>query len=789
MLKNYLAIALRQFRQQKGYASLNVVGLAVGLAGAFFILLWMQDELRYDRFHEAAEELFSVRRHVTFSNGETTSPTSITYPAAAAMEASVPEIEHAEMTTYRETIVLGRDGQAFREDGRWAEPAFLEMFTFPLLAGDRTTALDAPDGIVLSERLAGLLFPGEAPSDVLGQTVRVDDRADFRVTGVAAPIPEHSSVQFEWLLPFADYYEDNPWLDHWGNSGSLLYVRLRDGADPATAEEKLAGIVMENFEGATPTRLSLHPATDWRLRDTFENGQQVGGRITYVRIFGVVALLLVLIACVNFMNLTTARSVQRAREIGVRKSLGASRGRLVGQFLSEAVLTAFAALGLALAAVVAGLPAFNEVAGKALTLGSVPAPMWALFVAVAVGAGLLAGSYPALVLSGYQPARVLRGGGSARGGAGLRRALVVAQFAASILLIAGTFVVSGQLRYIQSKHLGLDRGNVVSFALEGEAADRFDAFKQALLDAPGVAAVTAASDSPLNVGSATTDPVWDGKDPESEVLFHVVLSAFDFTETMQMEFAAGRAHAPSVATDSANFVVNEAAVATMGMENPVGESLAMWGRDGVIVGVVQDFHMKSLYDPIEPTVILLEPPEGELDVVLARLEPGRTAEGLAALKATSAAFNPGAPFAYEFLDEQFGEMYEAEQRIATLSNVFAAIAAFVACLGLLGLAAHAAERRRKEIGVRKVLGASVAGVVALLSRDFLALVLAACALALPLAWLGAERWLSAFAFRLDLGPLPFLAAAAGALVLAALTVGVQAYRAATTDPVQALRYE
>ena len=789
MLTSYLKTALRFFRRQKGYATLNVVGLAVGLACAFFILLWVQDERRVDRFHDDVEQLYVVKRHMKFTNGDIVTAQSVTVPAAAELEAGFPEIEHAELVSFRREIVIAQGDHASREEGIWADSAFFDIFSFPLLAGDPATALAAPDGIVLSERLAEVFFPGERHDDVIGQTVRVDDRADFRVTGVAAEAPDYSTLQFDWVIPFAEFRARNAWVEHWGNSGNKIFIRLRDGADHRAVSAKIRTLIGDNFEDSTPTDLFLQPFGDQYLYNKFDNGQQVGGRIEYVRIFSVVALFLVLIACINFMNLATARAGQRAREIGVRKSLGASRGRLVGQFLSEAVLTAIGAFALAALTVTVLLPAFNEVAGKAVSLAALGAGTWALFFAIAIGAGLLAGSYPALVLSGFDPARVLRGGDAPQGGVGLRKFLVVAQFAASILLIVGTFVVSGQLDYIQSKNLGLDRDNVIAFNLEESARERFSTFQQSLRDRPGIEGVSAASSLPFSIGNSTTDPVWEGKDPDSETLFHALQTHYGFTETMRMELVAGRTFSPAFGADSVNFVVNETAARVMGMDAPVGEALSMWGRDGQIVGVVKDFHMASLYEPIEPTIILLEPEADNLWLVTARLSAGQTSEGLASVQEAFATFNPGVPFDYEFLDAQFGEMYESEQRIATLANVFAVVAAFIACLGLLGLAAYAAQRRRKEIGVRKVLGASVTNVVGLLSRDFLTLVLVACALTLPLAYLGAERWLSDFAFRADLGAGPFVLAGSAALVLAALTVGVQAYRAASADPVQSLRSE
>ncbi|MEO0741132.1 MAG: ABC transporter permease [Bacteroidota bacterium] len=788
MLQNYLLTALRFFRRQKGYTLLNVLGLAVGLLGAFLILLWVQDELRHDRFHEDGDRLYMAMRHVSYSNGTVETARAITYPAAAVLEAEYPEVEDAEMVTFPNEIVLSHEGRAFRERGYWAEEAFFEIFTFPLVAGDPATALDAPDGIVISERLAQSLFETNDFEAVLGRTVRVDDRHDARVTGVAAPVPSYSRLDFDWVLPFEEYYARNTWMDHWGNSGARLFVRLADGADLATVNDKVRGLIMENAD-FTGVDLFLYPFGDYHLHGTFEDGMQAGGRIEYVRAFGVVAFFLVLIACINFMNLATARAAQRAREISVRKTLGATRSGLAAQFLGEAVLVALVAAALALVALVSLLPVFGEVAGKTFTLGALGPGMWMLFASVAVASGLLAGSYPALVLSRYSPAGVLRGSGGVASGGLLRKVLVVSQFAASILLIVGTLVVYRQIDYIQTKNLGLDRDNVVMMTLEGGARDQYDAFRQALLAQPGVETVTSTNQNPLSVGNSTSDPTWEGKDPEAQLNFFVIQANYDFIETMRMEVVSGRSFSRAFGADTTNFVVNEAMARLMETDDPVGEGLAFWGYEGEIVGMVEDFHMTSLYAPIEPTIMLLDANLEQGRMLAVRLAPGQTAEALAGLERTFAEFSPGVPFDYAFLDERFGRMYESERRIGTLANLFALVAAFVASLGLFGLAAYAAERRRKEVGVRKVLGASVPGVVALLSREFVALVVVACGVAFPLAYLGAERWLGGFAYRADLGVAPFLLAGTSALLLATLTVGIQAWRAATADPVKSLRYE
>lgn len=785
MWKNYLLVALRTLQKQKGYAAINVTGLAAGLACGLFVLLFVQDELRFDRFHADGDRLFRVLQQTTFEEGLVETGSAIPKPLADVLERDYPEVEHVVLTTWPQELLVSDGERTTREEGYHVGPAFFEAFSFPLIAGDARTALDAPDGVVITRALAERRFgPDWERRGVLGQALRIDNRRDFRVTGVAEDPPPHSTFQFAFVLPIQDFIVRNEWVEHWGNNGLRLYARLADGTDAAALGAKIRGLVHANHPDADAAVL-LQPFGDQHLYGEFVEGVP-GGRIEHVRLFGVVAVLVLLIAGVNFTNLATARAATRAREVGVRKAVGATRWSLARQFLTESVLVALAAVPLAALAVVAGLPAFNALAGKSLTPDALTANL-PLLVALGAGVGLVAGVYPALVLSAYGAAGVLRGRVQGPGGAGLRKGLVVFQFAASILLLIGTATVHQQMAYVRSKDLGLDREGIVTMTLEGAARERFDAFREELLRQPGVTAVTAADQSPLNVMSATTDPTWPGKDAESQPSFTILDVGHDFAETMGMELVSGRAFSRVFGADTVNFIVNERAAEAMGMADPVGQRLAFWEREGEVVGVVRDFHMTSLRAPIEPTILRLN--TAAADVLFVRTATGRVADALAGLRAVQARFNPGLPLDYAFLDESFEEAYESERRLGALSDAFAGLTAFIACLGLFGLAAFTATRRTKEVGIRKVLGATASSVVALLSRDFLALVLVGFVVAAPLGYLAMERWLEGFAYRVEMSPLVFLGAGGTALFLAALSVSVQALRAASTDPVKALRYE
>ena len=786
MFKSYLKTAFRSFRRQKAYSFINMFGLSVGLACSFLIVLWVQDEVSYDRFHEEGDQLYWMMRHY-HSDDQIYTWRAIPMPLAQVLEDDYPEITHAVLMTWQEEILLTAGEQTFRENGRHAGPAFFEVFSFPLLQGDPATALDDPNTIVISESLAKKYFGPDGHAEALGQTIRIDNRLDATVTGVFEDIPHTSTLQVDFVIPVEEYIQRNSWTSHWGNNGLRMIVRLEENADAAQISAKVENVIRDHHE-SSDSYLFLHPYTDTHLHSDFEDGQLVGGRIEYVRMFGIVALFILLIASINFMNLSTARSARRAREIGVRKAVGATRRTLVGQFIGESVLTALLALALALALVLAALPAFNALTNKHIAIDFLDPASWLTFVGLAVLTGLLAGSYPAFYLSSFNVIGVLRGAVARRRGAiGVRKGLVIFQFAMSMLLIIGTLTVYTQIDYIRSTNLGMDRENLVILGLEGSIEEQYDAFKQELLTKPGIASVTTSSQNPLAVGNSTSDPTWDGKDPESEILFHIINTQYDFFKTMKMELADGRVFSPAFATDSVNYVINEQAARAMGMDQPVGQRLTFWDQEGEIIGVVKDFHMNSFYQPIEPTIIRFDPQSTWM--LFVRTQAGKTQEALASLETLYTTFNPDYPFDYSFLDENFEQTYRSEIVIGTLSNFFALLAVFIACLGLFGLASFTAEQRTKEIGIRKVLGASVSSLVALLSREFIKLVAAAFLLSIPVAYFVMNRWLSNFAYRIDLSWGIFLIAGLAAVVIAWLTVSYQSIKAALANPVTALRTE
>ena len=788
MLRNYVKTALRNIRRHKGYSAINILGLSVGMACAFFIVLWVQDEVSFDRFHRNADTIYRVMQHAKFGDRLSTQD-AIPGTLDDILDENYPEITNSVLMSWDNDMVLTLGDESFRAEGKYFGPDLFEVFTFPLMAGDAATVLDNPESIVLSESLVKRFFGDDwqGRPDVLGTVIRVDNRIDMTLTGVYEDIPATSSLQFEFALPVEEFNRRNDWVHSWTSNGLRMFVRLREDADPQAVSDKISGLIRENNDRWW-TELFLQPLHDVYLRSDFEDGVLVGGRIDYVRIFLLVALFIICIAGINFMNLATARSAQRAREIGVRKSVGATRMLLARQFLGESLVFSFIAFVLAMATVAALLPGFNALTGKEVSFSIIDSKLWLQFGGIALLTGLISGSYPALFLSSLSVIGVLRDGAGKRSrGAGLRKGLVVFQFVMSVVLIVCTIKVYRQLGYIRSKDLGLDRENVVVMSFEGGIKNQYDAFKQELVQEPGIVDVATGSQNPLSIGQNTMSVDFEGKDPDDTTLYSVISTGYGLVETMGIDLNGGRAFAPAFGADSTSFVVNEKAVEAMRLENPVGQRFTLWGTEGTIVGVMKDFNMHSLYSPIDPVVLRFAPEDAT--IMFVRLGAGQTAEGLSSLERVYSRFNPEYPFEYSFMDDRFEDTYRSEIVIGTLASIFAIVAVFIACLGLLGLASFTAEQRTKEIGIRKVMGASVPSVVVLLVRDFLILVAAAFLVAAPIAYFVMNDWLGDFTFHTNLGPSIFLTSGVGAILIALLTVGYQSVRAATMNPVSSLRSE
>ena len=797
MLKNYLKIAFRNLRRHASYTVINVVGLAVGMAVCLLIVLFVRDELRYDRFHDDADQVYRIVSEWNHFSTPATNP-----PFVRHLQTAYPAVDVAKLIP---TDGLVRRGDQAFEEGRiyFANPAFFDVFTVPLRRGDPAQVLRRPFTAVLTPAMAQKYFPG---ADPIGQVITIDNQFEVEVTGVAEPMPAQSHFHFDFLVSFAslDAAFDYSSSSNWGNNSIYTYLRLPDGIAAETVEAQMPAFIERhagsNWNGAA---ISLQPLTEIHLHSHHNMELEPNSRMAYVYIFSIIAGFILLIACVNFMNLATARSAGRAREVGVRKAVGAQRGQLIRQFIAESMLLTFVALGVAAVLVALALPAFRAVSGKALTIGVLDDGFTiGAFVLIALVTGVLAGSYPALVLSGFRPSQVLRGGRTdPRGGAWLRKGLVVFQFATSVALIAGTAVVYFQLDYLRSASLGFDQEQVVVIPMPGNPSQtaqmigQFPAFKREIEQQSGVVVASIASErlpSELLNGSAFRFAAAD-----SGRGLRTVSVGHDFFETLDVKMIAGRAFSRDFPSDSSAFVVNKAALQLLAsrlpepLSNPqsaIGEPIVGGGRpEGPLIGVVDNFNMATLHERIEPIVFYLRPEW--YDTYLVRLAPGDVAGVLANLRGVWQQFYADWPFDYRFADQAFAAQYRAEERLAQIVFAFAGVAILIACLGLFGLAAFMAERRTKEIGIRKALGATVPSIVRLLSKEFAVLVAVAFMIATPLAYVALREWLGDFAYHIDLGAGVFLLAGGIALIIALATVSIQAIRAALTDPARALRYE
>ncbi|NNF59597.1 MAG: FtsX-like permease family protein [Rhodothermaceae bacterium] len=808
MLKNYLTIALRTLRKQKLYSVINVFGLALGIACCVLLLLFVADELTFDTMHTEDDRIVRISRISLTEDGQPDGEPATPYmpiPAGPALVEDIPEVEAAvRLKRFRKLV---RHGELTVEDPVvFADPAILTVFTFPLRAGDPATALSQSGSVVLSEAAAQRYFGEEDP---MGQTLEVQFEGEFEpftVTGVAA-VESNSTVNFEVLLPFERIYDAHPWMisraDAFTWSSTITYVQLREDASLAAVEAKVPAFLETHYgphvdamresgfwtSDTLPLDYFLQPLADIHLNPDVRPGLTPPSNPLYAKILAAIALAVLLIACINFMTLAIGRSAARAKEVGVRKTIGARRGQLLRQFWGEAFLMTVLGLGLGLVLAVLFVPAFNGLTGKELSLGLVN-PAWAAgaLAGITLLTGLVAGSYPALMLSRLKPIETLKDRVRLGGANVFTRSLVVVQFALSVFLLVGALIMSGQLAYLQTRDLGFEDDNVAVIDVGDLHGDQvLERYRTALA---GEASLRGFTGTSIAFGHGTSSVGFPYKGRDVEVVEYRV--AADFVERMRMELLAGRDFNPLLASDSTDAVlINEALAREFGWADPLGQVVEGFRGEGegpTVIGVVRDFNFRSQHLAVEPAVLTLDPNQ-TIEYVLARIVPGHTPEALAALEASWAEFAPDLPFSYSFLDEDLAAFYENEARWAEIVRYATLFALLVACLGLFGLASLAVAQRTKEIGIRKVLGASVGSIAALLAKGFAGLVAVSGLIAAPLAYLAGQRWLEGFAYRIDLGPGVFLLAGGLALLVALLTVSAQALRAATADPVQSLRYE
>ncbi len=790
MIRHSLLLILRNFRRFRGSFLINLVGLSTGLASTLLIYLWVSDELNVDAYHENDGRLYQVMgNHHNADRVETMEATPT--PLALALAREIPEIQHSvnlAPASWFSSFTLAPEGMAmkFKSTGQFVDSSYLQVFTLPLVRGDQSRALKDPNAILISETLATSMFG--SPDGALGKTIDwniAKFTGKATVTGIFQDVPRASTQQFHFLITMEAFYRLAGRDETWGNHGPSTFIVLRDDADAVEVEKKIEDfILLKNPK--SEVKLFLRSYADGYLHGRYEDGVLAGGRIEYVRLFSIVAVFILLIACINFMNLSTAKASRRIKEVGIKKAVGAGRHILVMQYLGESLLMSFLSLAVALVLVQLLLPSFSLLTGKQLYLTFEPTLVAAL-VGIAVLTGVIAGSYPAFYISGFSPSAVLKGKFSSTWGElWARRGLVVLQFALSVVFMVGVLVVSKQIDFVQQKSLGFDKDHVILFDHEGKIAEQTESFLTEAQRLPGVVALSSANQNLIGNDSFTIGVSWDGKNPDENVRFSVMAVGYDYFETLNIPSLAGRSFSRTM-NDQNSVIINQAAADRMGLADPIGKRIIFWGNSVEIVGVVQDFHFESFHEKLKPFIFRLRPEETLH--IMARLEAGQERETLTQLEALYARFNPGYTFDYRFLDQDFQKLYVAEERVGTLSNYFASLAVVISCLGLFGLASFTAERRRKEIGLRKVLGSSEAAIVVLLSVDFTRLVLISILIGVPVAYFFSSRWLESFAFHVDLKAWYFLAAGLAALAVAWLTVGAQAFRAARVNPVECLKEE
>ena len=788
MFNTIIKTAFRVLWRERGYAALNVLGLTVGLATSTLLLLYVESEKSVNGFHKNLDQLYQVMESRTYS-GVVNSTEYAPGPLYTTFADDFPEVEAMAAYSRPEELLFIHGEQRQRESGHWASEDFFEVFTVEFIEGNADKALSTPTQVYLSRAAKERLF---GKKSALSQAVEINGWGSFQVAGVFENVPNESTIDFDFIAPIQPWVQRNFWWNEWANSGIMGLAKLQSDTDIAAFNAKIEGYVQEKLgEQEAAASLFVQPFKDRYLFNTYQDGQVAGGRIIYVRLFTAVALFILLIASINFMNLATARSTKRAKEVGIKKVVGSNRRLLLLQFMTESVMLALFSTLLAGLLVMWVIDPLNLLVGKSMTFSLIDLDQSLKLLTLGVMVGGLSGIYPALVLSNFKALSVLKGSfKSAAGSKGLRRGLVVFQFMISTTLIIATLVVQKQLDYVRNKDLGIDKENVVLVPLEGDLynSDVRAQLKSRLLANPDFRHVTYSGNSALSTFASTDEGfTWPERESTLETNFQIMQTDHGFLETYNIELLEGRSFDSSLSTDSLHVIINEQTASIMNVAEPLGHTVNFWGRTGRIIGIVKDFHFQSLHAAIEPLVISLRP---ENSMVLNLKMTGQNnQESLVYLEEALKEFNPNYPFDYEFLEDSYQAEYQSESVIGTLGDYFSGIAIFISLLGLFGLASFAAEQRIKEIGIRKVLGADVFSLMLLMAKGFLLLVGLGFLVAVPIGYLFMDQWLEAFTYHIPIGASSFLIAGMATLLITLLTIGYHAIKTAFANPVESLRYE
>ena len=790
MIKNYLKVAWRNLLRNKTQSFINIAGLSVGLACSLLILLWVQNEESIDAFHSG--RLYTVVGILHSNHTQVSGMYDTPGVLSGELKRVIPEVQYATGMGFGETSTFRVGDKILKLQGNSAGADYFKMFNFPLIEGTPQTALSTPSSIAISRKMAEHFF-GSAHK-AIGKNILYQNTKNFTITAVFENLPKNVSQSFDFLTSWETFLDNNPWARQMGNVGPQTFVTLTKDANATLVDKKLTYFYDHYYGGLNRKTssfyvdLGIQPYAESYLHNNIEHGRPDGGRIEYVHIFSLVAIFILLIACINFMNLSTARSLKRAREVGVRKAVGAVRSSLIGQFISESLVTTTLAVAIALGIVVLVLPEFNQITLKQIDPPFHQFSFWIQLTSITLLTGLISGSYPALFLSSFKPVKVLKGALKLDPATTLlRKGLVVFQFVLSVILITGTIIISRQMNYIESKNLGYNRENLISVTMEGELGAKYNIFKNELLSRTDIKSVSRISTVPTDIYGSTAAVSWTGQDTTKSIMFTQVGIGYDFFQTMQIRLIAGRAFSKDYPTDTANYILNETAVKETGYKAPIGQPFSLFGKHGKIIGVVGDFHFHSMHTQIGP--IIFRSGEHEQGPILIRTQPGKSRQAVAIIEGLCKKLNPAFPPSYHFVDEQYQKLYQNEQIINKLADAFAFLAIFISCLGLLGLAMFTAEQRTKEIGIRKVLGATIASLFALLSKEFVSLVSIALLIATPITWYAMDKWLHSFQYYSPLSWWVFAIAGILTIVIALATVSFQAIKAALVNPVRSLRSE
>jgi len=789
MFKHHLLLIFRNFKKYKSSFFINLIGLSAGLSCALFIYLWVNSEMSMDKFH--TKNIYQAMENQQTSDGINTID-GTSGPLAEALAKEMPEVENAVTVSPDYWLAKSKvtiNGQpAIKAGGRFAGPDFFKVFSFPLVTGSADKVLKEKNTIVISESLAKKLFQ---TTDVVGKemawsNIEVNKENPVLISGVFKDLPATSSTQFDFLVSLDAIMSPGSNFTNWSNVGPNTFVTLKKDADPKLFNTKIRDFIKHNKKDEKNRELFIRLYADSYLYGNYENGVLVGGRIDYIKLFSLIAVFILIIACINFMNLSTAKASRRLKEVGIKKVMGVQRGTLILQYMAESLLLTFLALFISLLVVELLLPQFNQIIGKQVML-HYDTKLVLVLLGITVFTGLISGSYPALYLSGLKPSAALKGKLNLSSSAlWTRQGLVIFQFTLSVILIVAVFVIYKQIEYVQTSNPGFKKDNVLYFETEGKLKNKADFSIEKIKEMPSVLNASSINRELLgDLNYTFGDFSWEGRDPKENIKFQNGDVNAGFIETVGMEMAAGRSFSKKFGSDTSKIMINEAGIKAMRLKNPVGKIFNLWGSDFEIIGVIKDFHYESMHQPVRPMYLRYKPEH--TNRIMVKVAHGQEKEVIEALKNFNTTYNPGFILDFKFLDQDFQAQYVAENRVALLSRYFAILAVVISCLGLFGLATFTAERRLKEIGIRKILGASNSNVIYTLSRDFTKPVIAAIFIALPLSYVLTQYWLNTFAYRIDLKLWFFVGAGFTALIISLVTVFYQAFKAARMSPITAIK--